>query len=71
MTGSAGVRVYVPLHPPDALAVASQAAKDASMAAWVWQADSFLSVGQLKVTAGAGVTVKVRVQVCVGAQELV
>ena len=50
------------MHPPEAVAVASQAANEVLMAAWVWQAASVLLLGQLKTTAGATVTVKVLVQ---------
>ena len=61
----AGLVVRTPLHPPLAVVVSSQAAKEASMAACDWQAGSVLSTAQVKDTAGAGFTVKVFVQVVV------
>lgn len=57
--------VNTALHPPDLLAVASQVAKSASTSACVLQESSVLLTGQVRTTAGAAVTVKVLLQVCV------
>lgn len=63
--------VKTALHPPEAVAVASQAAYFASICAWVWHAASVTLAGQTKFTTGAAVTVKVRVQVTGAWQSLV
>ena len=51
--------VKTPLQPPLAEAVASHVAKAASTAAWVWQENTVVFVGHVKVTVGAAGTVKV------------
>ena len=63
--------VRAPSQPPEALTLASQVAKAALMAAWVWPNGSVAFVGQLRTTGGDEVTVKVLWQVWVsGAQVL-
>jgi hypothetical protein len=69
-TGVAGVVVNVPLHPPLAVVVRSHAAKEASMAAWVWLAASVLSVPQVNVTDGAVSTVNLLVQAVINGTQL-
>ena len=69
--GMAGIVVNDPLHPPTAVVVSSHAANDAFIDSWLWQAGSVLSEAQLKLTDGAGSTVKVLVQVCTPSQVLV
>jgi hypothetical protein len=69
--GAAGVVVNTPLQPPLAVVEASQVAKAVLMAACVWHAASVWSGAQVKMTGGAGVTVKVFVQVCGTAQLVV
>jgi hypothetical protein len=59
------------LQPPENVTVASHAANLESMAACVWQAASVTLAGQVKVTAGAAVTVNVAIQVFGLSQELV
>lgn len=55
--------VKTALQPPVMETVASHAAYFASMEACVWQAASVVLIGQVRSTAGAAVTVNVRVQV--------
>jgi hypothetical protein len=70
--GVVGDVVNIPLQPPLAVVVNNHAAKDASIAACVWQATSVLLVAQVNTTGGDGSTVNVAVQlVVVGAHELV
>jgi hypothetical protein len=59
------------LQPPLKVAVASQVVNFALMAAWVWQEASVTLLGQVRVTAGAVVTVNVAVHVLGPSQELV
>ena len=68
--GVAGDVVSTPLQPPLAVVVVSHVANDASIAAWVWQAASVLSVAQVNTTGVAAVTVNVLVHVA-GAPQLV
>ena len=64
--------VRVPLQPPLLLAVASQLVKAELIAACVWQAAVVVFTGQVNVTVGAAVTVKVAWHVVVnGAHVLV
>lgn len=63
--------VKTALHPPLAVAVASQVLYLALISACVWHGASIVLVGQFKLTTGAAVTVKVRVQVTGGWQSLV
>jgi hypothetical protein len=70
-TGTGGMVLMTPLHPPLAEVVSSHEAKDASMAAWSWHAASVLSVPHVNMMAGAGFTVKILVHVCRGPQVLV
>ena len=51
--------VKTPLQPPLAEAVASHAANCAFTAACVWQAATVVLIGQVSITVGAAVTVKV------------
>jgi hypothetical protein len=51
--------VKTPLHPPDADAVANHVAYAASTAACDWQAAVVIFTGQVNVTVGAAITVKV------------
>jgi hypothetical protein len=51
--------VKTPLHPPEAVADASQVAKAALTAAWVWQAGVVVFTGQFNVTVGGASTVNV------------
>jgi hypothetical protein len=69
--GDAGVVDNSPLHPPEAVAVASHAENSELTAACDWQEATVVLEAQLKVTAGAGVTVNVRTQVDGDAQVLV
>ena len=70
--GLAGLVVSTPPHPPDAVAVASQAVNLASIAAWVWQAASLALTGQVRATTAGLATVKLAEQVVInGAQVLV
>ena len=70
-TGTAGFVVITPLHPPLAVVVRSHALNEASIAACVWQELSVLSFAQVRVTAGAVVTVNVLVHVFVASHGLV
>jgi hypothetical protein len=63
--------VKTALQPPDRMALATHALYFVLISACVWQAASEAGEGQTKLTAGAGLTVKVRVQVCVTSQLLV
>jgi hypothetical protein len=70
--GVVGDVVNIPLQPPVAVVVSNHAAKDASIAAWVWHAASVLSTAQVNTTGGDGSTVNVAVHVVViGVHELV
>ncbi len=55
--------VRTALQPPDTVAVASHALYLATMSPVDWQAASVTSIGQVRLTTGAAVTVKVLVQV--------
>jgi ATP-dependent protease HslVU (ClpYQ) peptidase subunit len=59
------------LQPPLLLTVPNQVTKASSTCAWVWQAATLVLAGQVKVTLGALVTVKVAEQVLSASQELV
>ncbi|MBK8660273.1 MAG: hypothetical protein IPN22_15790 [Bacteroidetes bacterium] len=58
------------LQPPLKDTVPSQVAKAASIAVWSWQAASVAGIGQVRVTAGAAVTVKVSLHTTSASQSL-